>query len=378
MRKHLLGAAVPLVVTTAAFAQNSVTLYGIIDEGFAFTNNAAGHQAWQFQSGWVAGSRWGLKGAEDLGNGVKAIFTLENGFDNNNGRLGQGGREFGRQAYVGLQSTPYGTVTLGRQYDSVVDYLAPLTSNGSTTGFIFAHPLDNDNTDNTFRVNNAVKFSSINYGGVKFGGMYAFSNQAGGFSNNREYSVGVTYTGAALSLGAAYLQANNPGGNANGALAGDDTNFVASRQQIWGGGINYTWEAASVGFVYTHTTVDSPTASVYVGAFNILPSSLKFDNFEVNGKYQFTPAFFLTAMYTYTKGTFDASSGTSKPKWHQAAVMADYALSKRTDVYFQAAYQHVAGDTTGTALDQAQVPGAAGMSSTTSQVVARVGLKHAF
>ncbi len=67
----------------AAHAQSSVTLYGIIDEGLTFTNNSGGHHAYQMSSGYVAGSRWGLKGQEDLGGSVKAIFTLENGFDVN-------------------------------------------------------------------------------------------------------------------------------------------------------------------------------------------------------------------------------------------------------------------------------------------------------
>jgi predicted porin len=377
MRKRILF-GLPFLFASTAFAQNSVTLYGLIDEGFGFTNNAAGHQAWQLQSGWVAGSRWGLKGTEQLGGGLNAVFTLENGFDGNTGNLNQGGREFGRQAFVGLQSNSYGAVTLGRQYDSVVDYLAPLTSNGGTAGLVFSHPLDNDNTDDTFRANNAVKFASINYGGVRFGGMYSFSNQAGGFSDNREYSAGVSYSGAALSFAAAYLQANNPGSSATGALATNDTNFVAARQQIWGAGVNYTLDSATLGFVYTHTTLDSPTASAYIGAFGINPNSLKFDNFEVNGKYQFTPDVVVAAEYTFTRASFNTSTATSTPKWHQVGIMADYTLSKRTDVYAQIAYQHVLNGTTGTPLDQALIPGSAGVSSTTSQVIARVGIKHAF
>ncbi len=72
-------------------------------------------------SGNLQGSRWGLRGTEDLGGGLKAIFVLENGFNVFNGTLGQGGDELGRQAYVGLPTTQFGTVTLGRQYDSVVD-----------------------------------------------------------------------------------------------------------------------------------------------------------------------------------------------------------------------------------------------------------------
>ncbi len=87
-----------LLVAGTAHAQSSITLYGLIDEGLNFTSNAGGHNAYQLKSGDTYGSRWGLKGSEDLGGGYHAIFLLENGFDNNSGTLGQGQRMFGRQA----------------------------------------------------------------------------------------------------------------------------------------------------------------------------------------------------------------------------------------------------------------------------------------
>ncbi len=126
MKKTLMVAALSGVFATAAHAQSSVTLYGLIDAGLTYTNNQGGSHNFKETSGQVNGSRWGLRGAEDLGGGLKAIFTLENGFSIANGTLGQGGREFGRQAFVGLSSAQFGAVTLGRQYDSVVDYLGPL------------------------------------------------------------------------------------------------------------------------------------------------------------------------------------------------------------------------------------------------------------
>lgn len=105
-----------------SYAQSSVTLYGIIDVGLVFNNNAGGQKQYFMSSGNIQGSRWGLRGTEDLGGGLSALFVLENGFSVNNGRLAQGGDEFGRQAYVGLSSTSIGTLTLGRQYDSIVDF----------------------------------------------------------------------------------------------------------------------------------------------------------------------------------------------------------------------------------------------------------------
>ena len=127
MKKSLLALVALGAFAGAAHAQSSVTLYGIIDEGFIFNNNAKGGHLYGLSSGVMQGSRFGLRGTEDLGGGLKAIFVLENGFDVNSGRLGQGGLMFGRQAYVGL-SSQFGTVTLGRQYDSVVDYVGPLPS----------------------------------------------------------------------------------------------------------------------------------------------------------------------------------------------------------------------------------------------------------
>ena len=240
MKKQAICMTLSCLFVAGAHAQNSVTLYGVIDEGFDYTNNVNGKKDYELQSGYAQGSRWGLKGAEDLGGGVKAIFTLENGFNVNNGRLGQGGLEFGRQAFVGLSDATYGTVTLGRQYDSVVDFLAQTTANGNWAGYLFAHPYDNDNTDNSFRVNNTVKYTSPTWAGFQFGGMYGFSNVAGGFANNRLMSVGAQYTYGGLLIAAAYLNSDNPSGTANGAIPTTDQNFLAQRLRIFGAGINYT------------------------------------------------------------------------------------------------------------------------------------------
>jgi predicted porin len=374
--------ALTMTLAVPVFAQSAVTLYGVIDEGLDYTNNAGGSHAFKMESGFVQGSRWGLKGTEDLGGGLKAVFQLENGYNLSTGGLGQGGLEFGRQAYVGLSQQQYGTVTLGRQYDSLVDYLAQTTANGNWAGYLFSHPYDNDNTDNTFRVNNTVKYTSPALGGFQFGGTYSFSNSTN-FANNRQYSVGAQYSNGGLLVAAAYLQANNPSATASGAINnGGDENFVATRLRIFGAGVNYTFGSATLGFAYTNTSVNQPQSSGYVGA--IAPtggatlSSLRFNNLEVNAMYQFTPAFFAGAEYTYTRASFNATSGTLHSNYHSVGVMADYNLSKRTDVYAQAAYQHVGGDATGTVLDQAYVPGAASTSSSKSQVVLRVAMRHKF
>ncbi|MCA3825662.1 MAG: porin, partial [Burkholderia sp.] len=155
------GACTAALFAPLAHAQSSVTLYGLIDAGIAYTNNVNGASQWRMASGTVNGSRFGLRGTEDLGGGLKALFVLENGFNVNNGGLGQDGKLFGRHAYVGLSQPGYGTLTLGRQYDTMVDFVAPLSATSGDLGDAgFAHPFDNDNLNHSLRINNAVKYTS--------------------------------------------------------------------------------------------------------------------------------------------------------------------------------------------------------------------------
>jgi predicted porin len=155
MKKTLLAAVIPAIfLSTVAHAQSSVTLYGVIDEGFDFTTNGQGQRGYEMVSGDTEGSRWGVKGSEDLGSGLKAVFDLENGFNVNSGKLNQGGAEFGRQAFVGLSSTQYGTFTMGRQYDPTIDMWSGFTAAGNTMGDLAAHPYDNDNADWDYNIQN--------------------------------------------------------------------------------------------------------------------------------------------------------------------------------------------------------------------------------
>ncbi|WP_233863972.1 porin [Paraburkholderia adhaesiva] len=392
MKKTLLVAALSGVFATAAHAQSSVTLYGLIDAGITYTNNQGGHSAWQMRSGVVNGSRWGLRGAEDLGGGLKAIFTLENGFNVANGTLGQSSRMFGRQAFVGLASDQYGAVTLGRQYDSVVDYLAPLSNTGTQYGgTIAAHPFDNDNLNNSVRFNNAVKYSSVDYAGFKFGAMYAFSNSTE-FANNRAYSFGASYNYGPLKFAAGYLQLNNDTGAAfQGASASNpgtqtgEYTFNAGRQRTFGGGVNYTFGPATAGLVYTQTNLSgtnggniSAAQSGVTGGVGFGANSARFQNIEGNIRYALTPALSLAGAYTYTRANL--GSGVN-PNFNSVSLQSDYLLSKRTDVYLQGNWQHVSSNTN--AAGQSIGPilnglGSGNASKTQDQVAVTVGMRHRF
>ncbi|CAD6547802.1 porin [Paraburkholderia sabiae] len=384
MKKSLVFLAAAAAFSSVAHAQNSVTLYGLVDAGLTYTSNVNGGASWTAGSGGISQSRFGLRGTENLGGGLAAVFTLESGFNVNNGKLANNNGLFNRQAFVGLSSAYLGTVTLGRQFDAAQDYLAPLTATGSWGGTYFAHPFNNDNlnTNGGYSVNNSIKYASPNYGGFTFGGTYGFSNQAGAFANNRQYSVGAAYQSQGLRLGAAFAQRNNPGAtNAAGtasnggasdgsyvnALLGDVGNY---RQRQFGIAGSYAFGPAIVGVAWTQSRTDH---------FAFGSQSLRATNYEINGRYNLTPALGVGVAYTYTDSRaygFSTDGTTQKLRYHQIGVQADYALSRRTDVYAQAVYQRATGDGNAAAIysgDVSQLP-----SSSRNQTAATVGVRHRF
>jgi predicted porin len=390
MKKSLLALGVLGAFAGAAHAQSSVTLYGIIDAGLTYVNKTGGNiqgnatatsKNIYFNNGNLQGSRWGLKGAEDLGGGLKAIFVLENGFNLGNGTLGQGSREFGRQAYVGLSSATAGTFTIGRQYDSVVDFVGPFAVGSQWATYAGAHPFDNDNLNNSFRVNNAVKYTSVNYNGFSAGGMYGFSNSANnntagsGFANNRAYSFGLGYANGPVSFGAGYLYIASPGTNTTGVLAQGDVNTpmnlggLTTSDKTWiaSAGGSYAFGPATLGLVYSHSVYQYTNGG-----------SWKFDNAELNAKYMLTPALQLGASYTYTWSTLNASGAggiaNSSPKYHQVNLGVDYFLSKRTDTYLVGLWQHANNDAPG----GASLNGGLGFSQSTNQFAVTAGVRHKF
>ncbi len=351
----------------AASAQSSVTLYGIIDAGITYTNNQKGGSAWQATSGNVQGSRWGLLGSEDLGGGNRAIFKLENGFNPDNGALGQGGRIFGRSAWVGLSNARYGTVTLGRQYNSVQDYFANVQANGTGALTQYANVVyDTYDLNNTYRTNNAVKYTSPTMGGLTGNVMYAFSNTAGGFANNREWSAGLDYVNGPLRLDAAYALNDNPGANTAGAAPSDNYYSLASsiisnvaRNQVWGAGGAYKLGPATVAVLYTNSRFDLLTGG-----------TLRFANYEADLTWQLTPSILLAAAYFYTDQQSTSSTATNA-HYHQGTIGGEYFLSKTTDLYLNAAYQRASGA-------KAWIDGTSLPSSNDHQIVAVAGIRHKF
>jgi GBP family porin len=364
------GTAVLGTLPIAAAAQSSVVLYGVIDEGITFNSNQGGSQNWTAAANGMQATRWGLRAVEDLGGGIKALATLEGGFDPNSGAMGQGNRLFGRLAFVGL-SNDIATITLGRQYDPIYDYVQPLSA-PAITGTYGGHPLDNDNMEDNFRINNSVKVRSAVFGGFSGEAIYGFSNTAGGFNANSMWGVGGGYAKGPISIGAVAEKLSHPASNTNGAVGGSggnttsdyaslSTTFVTGAvqdQYIFTGAGTYKYNKAMVGLMYSHVLYQLSTTNVW------------FNNFEIDGSYQFQPDLLLSATYTFTDGGVQSTG--ANPKYHQLTSVLDYLLSKATDVYLQVSYQHAAG-----AAEYARIYPMA-PSSTRNQTLARIALRHRF
>lgn len=380
-KTHFAAAVLGLIAAGAAQAQTNVTLYGVLDGGLAYISNTGGNKNFRTADGLQSGNRWGLKGSEDLGGGLSAVFNLENGFNLMDGSLGQGSREFGRQAFVGLSSKTLGTVTIGRQYDSVVDFVSPMTSAKLWATKLGAHVGDVDNLYNSFRINNSLKYTSANYAGFSFGALYGFSNQASsggntGFATNRTYSVGAGYNNGPIKFGIGYMEVSNPastvntGGSVTGDYSGDfyttrvgTTSYGVDKQRVLATAGSYKFGNATVGLIYSNTQLK------YLSG-----TGARVSNYEINGSYNITPTLLVGLSYTYTDASTQSSTlANQSPKYHQINAAVDYNLSKRSDVYLVGIYQKAAGDATA-----ASILGSGGASSSKTQAAVVAGLRHKF
>ncbi|MDA1813394.1 porin, partial [Bacillus cereus] len=111
--KHWLAAGGMAALGMSAWAQSSVEMFGIVDVHINSARSGATRLS-RLEDGGSAASRIGFRGSEDLGGGLKAIYTLESGFAPDQGTFNQGGRGFGRQSWVGLGGN-WGSLTMGRQ-----------------------------------------------------------------------------------------------------------------------------------------------------------------------------------------------------------------------------------------------------------------------
>ncbi|PTB22515.1 porin [Trinickia symbiotica] len=349
--------------TSYAHAEDLLQIYGIVDGGVAYATNIAGAHSWFQTSGVAQSDRWGLRGSEELGGGNRAIFRLENGFTLNDGRFSQGGLEFGRQAFVGIASDRFGTLTLGRQYDFMTTNLTVFSS-GTLTPSVFAFHLGDLDRLGAERIDNAVRYVTPEFAGFQLGALYALGGQPGNFSSHSAAAFGASYVMGAFRAGAAYTEIHDYtavfgiGTTVLGApLVGTSSQGLLRRFQTFdkltgsGIGASYQLGPALVHALYTMVDLRQNGASATLRTA------------EGGVRYSINYALSLAGSY--------AHSTLAGKGWNQFVGGADYLLSKRTDIYLNAVYLHASS---GVQAELFGVPA----SSSNSQTVVTLGMRHAF
>jgi predicted porin len=367
MNKSLLALAVFGAFASAAQAQSSVTLYGLVDSGVRYDTAApvgttANDSQTRFISGVLSTSRYGFKGSEDLGNGLKANFTLEGGFNavgassQNSAATGTASL-FDRKATVGL-SGAFGSVDLGRNFNAGYTFAAMKitdanglaydgvlattmrsapaatagsAANGSAIGNIKLNPVISvvSNTNlGTTRSDNQLRYDG-KFGDVQAIATYGIGGTAGDAGQKESYSGGFAWVGKPVRLAASAYHAQNGTAakkkleyySVGGDILIDAFTFTASYNEL----------KADKG--YTNNTLAVATAAVPLqDGVTAANGSNKFKVSHLGLTYQASPA--LKGILAYYESKYEATGMAQDGKTDTVILTGIYSLSKRTDLYF--------------------------------------------
>ncbi|MBN3744350.1 porin [Burkholderia sp. Se-20373] len=348
------SAAVFAAASGLAYGQSSVTLYGIVDTGISYYNHATPHDG-----SWVGlpiltgelPSRFGFRGTEDIGGGYRAFFVLESGFQPGTGALNYGGRLFGRQANVGIDSD-YGALTLGRQMNMTTYALAKADVIGPSIHSLYVL----DGYLPNARSDNAIGYFG-HFRGITVGATYSFGRDAAG-------PAGPSATNCAGQVAGDILACRQY----TALVAYDTATFgVAASFDVMRGGTGASAPLNRSTSTATRNIIDgylvAGTAKLGIGWIrnNISAAShLQSDIFFAGATYSVTPAFSVDAQgVRYLQRSRDAGSHDANSTL--LVTRANYALSKRTIAYTSVAYMFnsklaanpvAAGGTVGTGMNQ--------------------------
>jgi predicted porin len=304
-----------LALAAGAHAQSSVTIYGILDSSVRYSTNenADGAHRWQVGDGMLTGTRLGFRGIEDLGDGLKAKFVLEQGLAPDTGTLNQGGRVFGRQSYVGLEGAP-GDLRLGRQYTVAheigASFDAMAFANLSLIGYQGLQYTG-------LRFDNMVRYSK-KVGDVTGIGGYAFGESAAGIKVNSAAALGGVYDDGKLRVGGAFQKTN-------GVATYFSIPVPASQQTFWMAGATYTTEPVKLLFAFTRSWL-SPSGQ----SNRIITTGF---HWWIAGNQR------LAGNFMHDRLERQGTSGTRLTN----SVLYEYYLSKRTNVYAEVDYTRLRG-----------------------------------
>lgn len=398
MKKTILASTLGLAAL-GAHAQSSVTLYGIVDNGIGYQSSSTslgstsgGRSVVKMAQGIWAGSRFGLKGGEDLGGGTRAIFTLEEGFNSATGAQQTPNLMFSRQAYVGVTNTNYGTLTAGRQYAPYYTLLSPYSPTTWLTGAYGAHPGDIDSMDTIYRINNSMVYTSPNIAGLTVSGMYALGGVPGSIGAGQTWSLAAQYLHgpAGIAVGFERLHNSTPNGGAWGSNSTAYSNGEPGQSALTNGFQTAQSQqrlAVTAGYQFTSQwdiSVAWSNVQYIPGTGSAFHDTQIWNTGGVVVHYKPITTLDLAAGFAYTRAT-RANGIQSAASYAQYNLSQYYTLSKRTGLYFVEAYQRAGGQTLGTGAThiinatadigdgQNSAP-----SSSRSQVAGAIGIIHRF
>ena len=223
MKKTLIAMGVLGAFSSLAFAASNVTLYGIIEEGVIVQKAKHGDNKVELNSGFGQGSRWGIKGVEDLGNGYSAGFVLEQGFNADNGNEATSGKAFSRESFLYVKGG-FGSFGFGR-----TGALSFAQTQAILTGWAFgtsygASSWQSAIANNFSRMDNVLSYATPVFDG--FSGHVMYSNGLTSDSekwsdNNHYYGIGVKYQANAIRSSLIFEAADNKGSATADTLVSD-------------------------------------------------------------------------------------------------------------------------------------------------------------
>ncbi len=318
MKKSLIAMAV-LAAAGAASAQSSVQLYGVADVWFGTTETGVGADNIKqtgLSDGGVSNSRFGLKGSEDLGGGLKAVFTLEQGFSMDTGAAASAG--FNRETSVGVEGS-FGTVKLGKQFNAFDDVSGAASSvfdsDLAPINTVFA------STSAAANPSNSIKYTSPSFNGFTGSVSYAFSeDKTAAQSAGKQYALSGQYANGPLTVGLGYAKFK---------LNDGDTTFVGSDSPFFD-------DLGVVGADASTTRLNGSYnfgPAVLKGSFGRVKLNdidFKVNEYEIGVDVPLAANLTLSAGYAQSKGKLDGDTA-GKTTGFGAAVA--YSLSKRTTAY---------------------------------------------
>ena len=372
MKKFIAISSLLLCHFTGAQAQDSLTVYGIIDLGLQYaTVNQTRNKVFErnqfvgVSSGVQSGSRFGLRGTHSMGGGFETVFTLENGFNAGTGEAQQGGRLFGRQSTVGIKHNDIGQLDVGRQINLASNYFLPIDP--FIEGFGQANIGASFGSANTVRYSNMLMLQAQATKSLTIGAGYSFATELTGiYANNdlcssgicqainqnsqfqtnnnlRALTLGAKYANGPLLLAVAYDQLWGPDNIPNGPpkpnptawLAGGAYDFrVIKISFAYGQSRNGTWNGQPVG---AGTTPTSPLSDGSLGSGALFLAGAAASSMMLGMTVPIGEASILASVQRLQQqGDAVPSTLTGPQMVYSAAYL--YSFSRRTNLYTYASY----------------------------------------